>query len=116
MKITVARKNLAGIRPETMLTTRRDTRRIPSKKSTMVPKQKSLLVVLDGEIFLIVRLLKSNLKGTFEQVLKDKPTPGSLPGLHGVKWLCLFCGQQQVFRTHGTISIIWTHAFGQKVR
>ena len=31
-----------------------------------------------------------------------------LLGLHGFKWLCLFFGQQQVFRTHGTISIIWT--------
>jgi hypothetical protein len=39
-----------------------------------------------------------------------------LLGLHGVKWLCLFFGQQQAFHTHGTISIIWTHPFGQKVR
>ncbi len=40
----------------------------------------------------------------------------SLLGLHGVKWLCLFCGQQEVLRTHGTIPIVRTQPFGQKVR
>src|SRR2546429_7468087 len=50
------------------------------------------------------------------KALAHSPPLCSLLGQHGVKWLCLFCWQQQVLRTHGTIAIVRTQPFGQKVR
>ena len=62
-----------------------------------------------AQLFLEIARLREFLRGY-------EPTLCSLLGLHGVKWLCLFCGQQEVLRTHCTIPIVRTQPCGQKVR